>query len=81
MSQLLPFSEFLKLHDKYPSSISSIYHIAKDLYVKSEVVDICVLDGNSVGLDNYCITCGLKTSETKRILIPWSMEIDLDLLW
>jgi len=79
--QLLSLDEFSLLHDKYPHTISATYFVVRDQFAKNEVHKMCLKDGLPLGLECYCIMGRSKTSDLNRILIPWPVDKELDLLW
>lgn len=79
--QSILFTEFSTIYDKYPSHCTSIYHIIRDLFIKNEVENINIFDGMVYKFSNYMIECQILKKGNKRILLPHSIELDLDLLW
>lgn len=78
---LMDLDAFATLNSLYPHCVVTMYQIVRDLYIKQEVIDIQLVDGKSWQRDEYFILGTSRASGTKRLMIPFYLDADIDLPW
>lgn len=79
--EIATFETFAEEYPLYGSSITSTYHIVRDIIIKQEVSNVSIVDGSACGLAGYMIHCSTKAHHRKRVMVPWSADAEVDLLW
>lgn len=79
--QYLDYEQFVFQYPLFPSTVWSTFHIVRDVIIKQEVTNISLCDGTSGGLDGYLIHCVSASSTKRRVMIPWSADSEVDLVW
>jgi hypothetical protein len=75
------FEEFCLKYPLYPRGAILSFQIIRDLQLKGEVTKIDLLDGERYQYEGYLIVCTTKSTNIARVMIPWSIDADVDLLW
>lgn len=77
----ISLDKFAENYGKYPLTVSAIYHIVRDLFIKQEVQNIFLSDGCILGVESYIIECVTKIGNIKKVMLPCSADQDIDLSW
>lgn len=72
---------FSKAHPLYPQKLITTYTIVKDLFQKKDMIDLELIDGKLHNYDGYLIHGTTRQTKAKRLMIPWSMDCEVDLNW
>jgi hypothetical protein len=81
MSGETSFEEYCARYPLYPNGTLLSFQIVCDLQLKGEVTSIDLLDGEPYQYEGYLIVCTTRSTNVARVMIPWSIDADVDLLW
>lgn len=73
--------DFASKYCKYPHCIVTIYQIVRDLYIKQELSDLTIVDGECWNVKEYYIEGRSKMTGLSRLMVPFYLDADIDLQW